>query len=614
MKLQCGPVPLLPGSGENPALLIAPAFGVRAYREEQIIRFDMLRALQLHRRLALGFTMAGLLLALTCAIVMWPVHTAKNQIYAQPVQPKVMSGGNDQNGSANAATVSVAAMPPIYQSLDRTLKVALPLALGGFLLGLLAALVAKKLDPLVYIGADVEQTIGLAPIAVLPDFDEVSEGVANECLLRLAAAIEHVGRNCDLHTCILTGTSRRTGVTTIAERAKDAVSAMGRPAVLLEATGYTRDDSPEAEALSALLKQVASRTELDDKSLTLIDTAPLVLSAETEYLARSVDGALVIIQSGVTTRAQLLSAVNSLKRLEVGAVGFVLNRVSLANADPAFRRSLHDMEKHLRNEGVSSSTWPVRWHGFNDDPPCKPEYAARENALPAQSEPKQESAKFRTPPTIYESPKTPPELKSQSEPTHDAEIPWWLLPSSSRVKPETKIDSIEACIGEPLQTAPPRIRAPKLPDWFWEGGTNETGDLMHLAQEHAGAAKEQLPLDTESRLERLRGLFSNVGLANLHRSRAPLLADREQSSPITVAPPALVNPSAAQPNPAVPLVEKAAQAVVTTQVVAKPERLSPREFIPLKEKQSGARVESSASRNKDEVRILPAKRGQYGSR
>ena len=43
-----------------------------------------------------------MLLALAYAIIQWPVYTAKSQIYVQPVQPKVMTPGNDQNGSVNA--------------------------------------------------------------------------------------------------------------------------------------------------------------------------------------------------------------------------------------------------------------------------------------------------------------------------------------------------------------------------------------------------------------------------------------------------------------------------------------------------------------------------------
>ena len=87
-----------------------------------------------------------------------------------------------EDSAPGAVHVSVAAVPPLHPSFGRILKGALPLALGGLLLGLLAAIVANKLDPRVYIGADIEESLGFAPMAVLPDFDEVSDGVAAEYL------------------------------------------------------------------------------------------------------------------------------------------------------------------------------------------------------------------------------------------------------------------------------------------------------------------------------------------------------------------------------------------------------------------------------------------------
>ena len=71
----------------------------------------------------------------------------------------------------------------------------------------------------------------------------------------------------------------------------------------------------------------------------------------------------------------------------------------------------------------------------------------------------------------------------------------------------------------------PGFKPPKLPDWFWDGGISGTGDFTHLPPERASIATEQMLTDAESRVERLRGLFANVGLANLHRNRGPLLPD-----------------------------------------------------------------------------------------
>jgi Mrp family chromosome partitioning ATPase len=98
---------------------------------------------------------------------------------------------------------------------------------------------------------------------------------------------------------------------------------------------------------------LADEPETGDGSLVLTDTSPLAVSAETEYLARLVDCAIIVIESGVTTRAQLREVARSLQKLDVAAVGFVLNRVKLQKADPAFRRSIRGVEQHLRTQSRS---------------------------------------------------------------------------------------------------------------------------------------------------------------------------------------------------------------------------------------------------------------------
>jgi hypothetical protein len=365
---------------------------------------------------------------------------------------------------------------------------------------------------------------------------------------------------------------------------------------------------------------VCGTADLDQGSLVLIDTAPLLLSAGTEYLVRSVDGALVVIQFGITTRAQLLAAVNTLQRFQISAIGFVLNRVSLAQADSEFRHSLHEMEQHLRIQGASSSIWPVRWHGFVDEPLRKPEYAVEDHALPEHSEQASQAGE-PVPPTVIEDSKAPVELPSRPKPAlaDKAEMPWWLLPPSSRLKTESQARISETCAAERAQTdypdsAPPQISAPKLPDWFWEGGTSGTGGFTRLAAEHTAGATEQLPLDSETRVERLRGLFANVGLANLSRKRGPFPPDEQQLVPDPVADSGRIDAPAFKPNSIAAAIEEAPQAGVSTHVLAKPEILSPKEFVPVKPLKPRSEVAASTVSSDDDIRILPSKRGQYGSR
>jgi uncharacterized protein involved in exopolysaccharide biosynthesis len=291
----------------------------------------------------------------------------------------------EDNAPAAAYQVTQAA-PPLGRTKSGVLRNVLMIAFAGLFFGVLAAIGARKLDPKVYISSDVEQVLGFAPLAQLPDFREVSKGAAEEYMLRLASAIEHARKQGNLKNCIFTGTGSGVGVTTLVNRVGELLESMGRPIVLVDATGAAVSRAVDgAQALvpaervsrpSVLLQQMAAGTETEEGRLVLTDTAPLAVSAETEYLARFVDCAIVIIESGVTTRAQLREAAATLQRLNVGAVGFVLNRVGLAKADPAFRASVEAVEKHLKAQGSNAARRTER-HS-----PLAPEQSAARDAHP----------------------------------------------------------------------------------------------------------------------------------------------------------------------------------------------------------------------------------------
>ncbi len=113
---------------------------------------------------------------------------------------------------------------------------------------------------------------------------------------------------------------------------------------------------------SALSDQ--SSNDADDPKLVLTDAAPIAVSAETEYLARFADCAIVVIESGVTTRAEIRDAAATLQRLNVGTVGFVLNRVGMTKADPSFRASVDAIEKHLQSQMGAGARRSKRTEAF----------------------------------------------------------------------------------------------------------------------------------------------------------------------------------------------------------------------------------------------------------
>ena len=326
----------------------------------------------------------------------------------------------EDNAPAAAYQVTPA-VAPLTRAKSGAVRNTIMIALSGLIFGIIAAILAHKTDPKIYIAADVERELGFAPLAQLPNFNEVSEGVAEEYMLRLASAIEHGRKQGNIKNCIFTGTSSGVGVTTLVNRVRGMLEAMGRPTVLVDATGVrppSQNASSDASGQenvhglvttarvsrpTALLQRMAEETETEEESLVLTDTAPLAVSAETEYLARFVDCAIVVIESGVTTRAALREAAQTLQRLNVGAVGFVLNRVGMAKADPAFRASVEAVEAHLCAQGVNASRRKDRTSSSNSEGPIGASSGAKSSSPRSSFEPEVAAAaaavaRFSTPP------------------------------------------------------------------------------------------------------------------------------------------------------------------------------------------------------------------------
>jgi uncharacterized protein involved in exopolysaccharide biosynthesis len=585
-----------------------------------------------------------------------------------------------EDSAPGAAYLAAAAVPPLHPAFSATLRGALTLLLGGLLLGIAAALIADNLDSKVYIAADVEHVLGFAPMALLPDFDEVSPGVAEEHLLRLAATIQHAHQSGSMKSCIFTSTGPGGGVTTVSTKVRAILEAMGRPCVLVDASGtpppqqssFSGMDSRDGSGLvasqrgsrsTALLQQLAEETE-DEESLVLTDTAPLPISAETEYLARYVDAAIVVVESGVTTRAQLREVADSLQRLNVRAVGFVLNRIGLKKADPAFRESVKAIEKHLYAQSRSSARETERSQAVPTVPAFpKIQKVAREEVAPAQAEPNS----VPKPAAVAEAVARPaahglPELTAASpEPTplptrvsriareerfaQPEPLPVSNLRSRQFVPPRQEYAKAEEPrIPEPRMQEPrmqePRIEAPlqtekasepqpsAAPAQFsadarpqpihepWESLSDRLSDLKpEPAPQEAGNSADA-PYSAGYRIGGLRGLAFSLGKRHLHKAPEQAADFRPPVEPVQEHPAYEQSyaPYIPVPNPPV---RRDVASTSPTRVTAQPEILPP--TPPEKEDKEQSRTSKRESHNDhrdsyDDVDILPSWHGQYKKR
>jgi uncharacterized protein involved in exopolysaccharide biosynthesis len=179
-----------------------------------------------------------------------------------------------------------------------------------------------------------------------------------------------------------------------------------------------------------------------------------------------------------------------------------------------------------------------------------------------------------------------------------------------------------------LPPAAPMARPEPLPEWFWGAGSNMGSNFgsTNLGSGGAGASaaesgtvekekpvEEKNPLEAESRLNGLRGLILTLELKKLNKRRGSTRLDEESPSAESAAGPSLLlrRLEAIAEGEAANAAAAAPEAVAANEVTAEPEFLPPREFVPVKETKS---AREGLEKGDDEIRILPARRGQYRSK
>ncbi|MGB8260235.1 MAG: hypothetical protein WCE75_07780 [Terracidiphilus sp.] len=536
-----------------------------------------------------------------------------------------------------AVSLSTSAQPPLHPFKSGVLRNVLLISLAGIFLALAAVVTANKLDKRVYIASDMERVLGFAPMAVLPDFIEVSDGAAEEHLLRLTAGIDHASQQGNLRSCIFTGAGPGTGVSTLASRVCSMLEAMGRGTVLVDASGAQPASSAHGSnghrgsRSTALVAQLAEETEADGASLVITDTAPLTVSAETEYLARFVDAAIVVVESGATTREQLRSTANTLQRLDVGSVGFVLNRVRHDKADRAFRQSLQAIEEHLRAQVFSTARRTERTRPVpapvaaptREEP--KPQPAAAE---PAPVPPSRKAESTPPPPVIRELtpgdsdaepfPFRRPHAAAEPEPVPAPRL------ASQRVAAEPAaarsaafVDELPAQswdrIGQPQPVPRREVRPPSPPQ-----PEPVPPPPVHVYAEPVpedAPAYDEEPAEASpaTRLSGLRNILFTLGLQRLGHNH-PVAREYETEPPPYEPPepeerPAFVPAFVPQPEPAV-----ASAGTSTVHIFAQPEFLPPRSASGDREDGSQTAARRDRRESWDDVDILPSWRGQYKKR
>ncbi len=294
------------------------------------------------------------------------------------------------------------------------LPVMVPLAL---LLAVVTVVLIDLFDRRVHSAADIELTLGFPPIGTLFDDQDVTMQVFDECTLRLAAGIDQAARTSGVRTIVLTSVNAGAGTTSIVENLGSTLAKLGRKTLTIDASGMTspvayvnlnldqtahrgvgglpavRPDvdiqstaiiaQPFSHKLTPLTNFMdqAFKDLTTDYDVVLIDATPILISAETEYLARFADVTILVAEAEHTTRTQLARATRLLEKLQIPGMAVIVNKMTFRRANRATREDLSAFEARMEKANL-------RWNASWNRPPApavqdkreEPETTPKENS------------------------------------------------------------------------------------------------------------------------------------------------------------------------------------------------------------------------------------------
>lgn len=312
-----------------------------------------------------------------------------------------------ESSSPGSIHLFAPALPPLGPEASK-IRILIPALFPiSILLGIAVAVALDIFDPHVHNGSDMEMVLGFSPIGVLLDDRDITQRVFDECTLRLAAGIDHAKRVSNARTFVVTAVNSNAGTTSIVENLGSTLARLGHKTLTIDASGNTNpvayatlgiNDAETVagaasnfgsqelqpvssvklqastvfpQALSSQISPVGNFVTKTFQKLTseydvvLIDTAPLLISAETEYLARAADVTVLIAEAGKTRKRKLTRAARLLEKLDVAGVAAVINKVRLLRAE-------EDLQHDLRGAEARMNEMNLRWHPQRHPSPVPP--------------------------------------------------------------------------------------------------------------------------------------------------------------------------------------------------------------------------------------------------
>lgn len=302
---------------------------------------------------------------------------------------RALTAETDPSSLIKVLTPAAAPLLPSKDGRKKLLMIVVVFALG---LGVAIPVGVDFMNQRVRGPKDIERLLGVPPAGLLLDDAEPVGDFAREHLLRLVTAIERACRNERMKTFVVTSVTTGGGTTRVVELLGPELNARGLNTLSIDASGFAHpgeitvaqqaplpaEKNPErtvnagpaepeerlavqfgrnmaGEAPLARIHEFPRSVEelSQDYDIVLIDAPPLLISADTEYLARVCDVTVVVTQAGEVRPAQLRRVTKRLEQIMAPAMAIVLNRMKADHFDSDMRSDLKEYQ--ARSERVRKS-------------------------------------------------------------------------------------------------------------------------------------------------------------------------------------------------------------------------------------------------------------------
>lgn len=266
------------------------------------------------------------------------------------------------------------AVTPLSSVSDRNKKLLELIFFFSWLAGLAVACILNALDQRIHKVEDVMRVAGFGVMGVLLDHHDYNKKFSDEYNFRLAGALEDAVRRGGSRVFLVTGDRSEVGTSETLRELARTLASFGRKVLAMDASGrtppvayYAKGTADESTAGPADIERRSALPERDQNAINgmlerylktyeivLIDSPPILTSADTEYLARVVDGTVLVVGCGISRKRELQRSLNLLSKLGVLQVGIVLTRVGDDCADDDLASDIAALRDRLERKPLNS--------------------------------------------------------------------------------------------------------------------------------------------------------------------------------------------------------------------------------------------------------------------